>query len=436
MMSTQAIPATAQPVAAVSPVTTTERIQVVDILRGFALFGILLVNMAFFKSSWMPAHVGASADQHVLDRMATLLIDLLAEAKFFTLFSFLFGFGFAIQMLRAQRKGIGFVPRFLRRLLVLLAIGLIHMLLIWYGDILVSYALIGLLLILFRNRSPRALLIWAAVLLLSQVLLAAAGIGLIEAVRTVPEVAVTLAPAEAEMLSQLGATRAQDLQVYGSGSYPAIVAYRVSNLPLTLIGSLVSVPTILAMFLLGLYAGKRGLLHDVAVHQVFLRRVRLWGLLLGLIASGGLVLLQPQLSLFSSFYIQFINIALAGPLLSMGYAATVVLLAQQERWRERLAPLAATGRMALTNYLLQSLIFTTIFYGYGLGFFGQVGAATGLLLTVVIYGLQIPLSVWWLRRFQFGPMEWLWRSLTYLKPQPMRIQSEAVTTRYSGSHNY
>lgn len=429
MMSTQAIPAAAQSVTAVSPVTTTERIQVVDILRGFALFGILLVNMAFFKSSWMPANLGGSTDQSTLDRLATLLIDLLAEAKFFTLFSFLFGFGFAIQMLRAQRKGIAFVPRFLRRLLVLLAIGLIHLLLIWYGDILVSYALIGFLLILFRNRSPRALLIWVAVLLLPQVLLAAAGIGLIEAVRLVPDVAVTLAPAETDTLSQFSATRAQDLQVYGSGSYPAIIAYRAASLPITLVGSLISVPTILAMFLLGLYAGKRGILHDVAAHQVFLRRVRLWGLLLGLIVSGGLVLLQPQLSLFSSIYTQFINIALAGPLLSMGYAATIVLLAQQERWRRRLAPLAATGRMALTNYLLQSLIFTTIFYGYGLGLFGQVGAATGLLLTVIIYGLQIPLSVWWLRRFQFGPMEWLWRSLTYLKPQPMRIQPETATAR-------
>jgi uncharacterized protein len=428
-MSTQAISATAQPTTAVGPVSTVERIQVIDILRGFALFGILLVNMAFFKSSWGPEQINVNAEQSLLDRGATLLINLLAEGKFFTLFSFLFGLGFAIQMLRAQDKGVRFVPRFLRRLLVLLLIGLIHMLLIWYGDILVSYALIGFLLILFRNRSPRALLIWAAVLLLPQTLLTAAGISLIEIARTTPEAAAAIAPAETEMLSQLTTTHAQDIAVYGGGSYPAIVAYRLASLPFTLIGSLVSAPTILAMFLLGLYVGKRGIVRDVMAHEAFLRRVRLWGLLLGLIVSGGVILLQQQLSLFSTFYTQFLNIALAGPLLSMGYAATIVLLAQQETWRTRLAPLAATGRMALTNYLLQSLIFTTIFYGYGLGFFGQVGAATGLLLTIVIYALQIPLSAWWLRRFQFGPIEWLWRSLTYLKPQPMRVQREAVAGR-------
>lgn len=428
-MSAQTTPAAAHPTTAVSPVMTTERIQVVDTLRGFALFGILLVNMAFFKSSWTPAQVTASADQSTLDRLVTLLIDLLAEGKFFTLFSFLFGYGFAIQMLRAQLKGGSFVPRFFRRLLVLLAIGLSHMLLIWYGDILTSYALIGFVLILFRNRSPRTLLIWATVLLLLQALLAIAGIGLIEMMRTSPDTAAALAPAETQMLNQLTETRDRDLQIYGSGSYPAILTYRVGNLPLTLIGSLASVPTILAMFLLGLYAGKRGILHDIAAHQVFLRRVGLWGLLLGLIVSASLILLQPQLSLFSSFYTQFINIALAGPLLSMGYAATTVLLVQRETWRRRLAPLAAAGRMALTNYLLQSLIFTMIFYGYGLGLFGQVGAAIGLLLCVIIYGLQIPFSIWWLRRFQFGPVEWLWRTLTYLKPQPMRVQPEVIAAR-------
>jgi uncharacterized protein len=106
--------------------------------------------------------------------------------------------------------------------------------------------------------------------------------------------------------------------------------------------------------------------------------------------------------------------------LSFFYASVIILLAQRQPWKTRLAPLAAVGRMALSNYLFQSLVCTTIFYGYGLGLFGKVGPAAGVGLTFAIYAMQIPLSLWWLRRFRFGPMEWVWRSLTYGRLQPMR----------------
>jgi len=116
-----------------------------------------------------------------------------------------------------------------------------------------------------------------------------------------------------------------------------------------------------------------------------------------------------------------ICLLIAAPAMSFFYASTIILLAQGEAWRRRLAPLAAVGRMALSNYLLQSLICTTIFYSYGLALFGKVRPSLGLLLTIIICLIQIPLSVWWLRRFQFGPIEWLWRSLTYWQRQPMRV---------------
>jgi uncharacterized protein len=115
-------------------------------------------------------------------------------------------------------------------------------------------------------------------------------------------------------------------------------------------------------------------------------------------------------------------IGIGPPALCFFYAAALTLLAQRERWKIRLAPLAAVGRMALTNYLFQSLVFTTIFNSYGLGLYGKVGPALILALAVLIFTLQIPLSVWWLRRFRFGPAEWLWRTLTYGKLQPMRVQ--------------
>jgi uncharacterized protein len=418
-MSVQTTVAVPQRAETAGPITGRERIEIVDILRGFALFGILLVNMAVFKASWAGLQYTAT-DASPLDRIVTLAVDFFATGKFFTLFSFLFGFGFAIQMIRAKQKGVPFVPRFARRLLVLFAIGLIHALLIWYGDILVSYALIGFLLILFRNRSPRALLIWASALLLVATLLIGGFMGLMELSRMVPEGRAALAQVEAQTLAQTEGDVARDLAIYGGGSYGEIVRERISDYGGLLFGVLFMVLPILAMFLLGLYAGKLGILHDPAAHLTLLRRVRFWGLLLGFGLSLLLVIGQMRLSLFGALFSELLHFSLSGPLLSMGYAATIVLLAQHERWRSRLAPLGSAGRMALTNYLLQSLICTTLFYGYGFGLFGQVGAALGIVIALVIYALQIPFSMWWLRRFQFGPMEWLWRSLTYGAWQPMR----------------
>jgi uncharacterized protein len=120
---------------------------------------------------------------------------------------------------------------------------------------------------------------------------------------------------------------------------------------------------------------------------------------------------------------------IAAPALSLFYASTIILVTQDEPWNRRLAPLAAVGRMALSNYLLHSLICTTIFYGYGLALFGKVRPSLDLLLIIIIFLIQIPLSVWWLRRFRFGPVEWLWRSLTYWQLQAMRVSRKALRER-------
>lgn len=418
---------TAKPAPIDQPISEGDRLQIVDILRGFALFGILLVNMAIFKAAFGFGGPAALDDMPLLDRLARQAITLLAEGKFFTLFSFLFGFGFAIQMLRAQERGRPFVGRFSRRLLILLGIGLLHAFLIWYGDILVSYALIGFALLLFRNARPRTLLIWAAILLLGMTLVIGGLMGLFEWSRTIPGAVEQIQQLEQQTVAQFEQQFAEDQRVYGSGSYAEVVAYRARFMPTVYLSMIFQWPPVLAMFLLGLYAGKRGILHDPAAHLPLLRRVRFWGLTLGFASSLLVVVLQGRLSLFGSTMTPLLNFSIAGPLLSMGYAATIVLLAQQPGWLRRLMPLAPVGRMALSNYLLQSLVATTIFYGYGVGLYGQWGAAAGLLLSVVIYALQIPLSNWWLSRFRFGPMEWLWRSLTYGRAQPLRLTPAPAT---------
>lgn len=416
----------AQTRATTGPVSPGERIQVVDMLRGFALFGILLVNMALFKVAVSFEHLSATSIANLPDQLAALAIKLLADGKFFTLFSFLFGLGFSIQMIRAQQRGAHFVPRYIRRLLVLFLIGLAHVTLIWFGDILVTYALLGLVLLLFRNSSHRTLLIWAAALLTSVTLLAATATIFVETERADPAGGPAIERAETQLLASDAADAERRTEVYATGSYPDTLVERVNNPDgLAFVMGVQGVP-VLAMFLLGLYAGKRGILADVPAHLTLLRRVRFWGLALGLPLNALVVLAQAKLGLFSTLAVQFMGYSLAAPVLSMGFAATFVLLVQDKEWHRRLAPLGAAGRMALTNYLLQSLICTTLFYGYGYGLYGKVGAAMGLLLTVFIFALQIAWSEWWLNRFRFGPMEWLWRTLTYGRLQPMRLRPGQV----------
>lgn len=429
-MRGQAIPTHTTPVgareAAAGPTSFGERIQMVDILRGFALFGILLVNMALFKVSVSLEHLSATSIDGGVDRLAALAIKLLADGKFFTLFSFLFGLGFAIQMIRARRRGGRFVPRYVRRLLVLLVIGLAHVTLLWFGDILFTYALLGLVLILFRNSSPRTLLIWTATLLVGMSLMAATVVTFVEIESLDPAGQASVERAEAQVLAADAADAEHRAAVYGNGSYLDTLVERASSPDGLVFVMVVQGVPVLAMFLLGLYAGKRGILEDVPSHLWLLRRVRFWGLTIGLPLNALVMLAQARLGLFSTLAVQFLSFSLAGPVLSMGFAATLVLLAQREGWCRRLALLGAAGRMALTNYLLQSLVCTTIFYGYGLGLYGQVGAAAGIVLTVAIFALQILYSSWWLRRFRFGPMEWLWRTLTYGRIQPMVVRKDAV----------
>lgn len=416
--------ATAYPVAAtqastaVGPIEAADRIHVVDILRGFALFGILLVNMASFKANAIFAP--PSVDAAPIDRLASALILFFAEAKFYTLFSFLFGFGFSIWLARASTRGESSLGRFARRLGILLVFGLLHAVLLWNGDILVSYALFGFVLMLFRNRSPRALARWAIALLAIGALLTLLALGGLLWAQNLPAAAAPLREAEQQALTIARQQQATDFVVYSQGSYAQILGARLATLPFSYLFTLFGFPSIFAMFLLGLYAGKRGLLSDPQAHLAFWRRMLVWGLGIGLVASGLIVYGYNQLGLFGGYYVRFLNFYLAGPLQSLGYVSAIVLLWQRPTGRRILAPLAAPGRMALSNYLGQTLICTTLFYGYGFGLFGQLGAAAGIALTIVIFALQVVLSNLWLKRFRFGPMEWLWRTLTYGRAQPMQ----------------
>ena len=410
-----ALPHTIASPLVIGPVPGQERIEAIDILRGVAVLGILIVNMGLFS---LPE--GLPAQQlwpNMIDRTVETLILFFAQEKFKTLFSFLFGLGLAVQMMRAEARGARFLPLYARRLCVLLLIAAAHFLLLWDGDILHDYALLGFVLLFFRRRSLKTLLVWASIFLCVPLLFFGLTTRYSITGQVNPQVMNWISfehPAEDQE------TIEETQRIYSSGTYAEMLELRARELPRDLLPD-TDDAYILTIFLLGLYVGRRRIFHDVSAHLPFIRRVQVWGLMIGIagntaFAVGGSFEPSPA-SVMEN--VGRLCLVFAAPAMSFFYASTIILLTQGEAWRRRLAPLAAVGRMALSNYLLQSLICTMIFYSYGLGFFSKVRPSLGLLLTIIICLVQIPLSVWWLRRFQFGPIEWLWRSLTYWQRQPM-----------------
>lgn len=404
----------------IRPVATGERIEVVDVLRGWALFGILWVNLEFF--AWPLNYVFFPHDwSNPADHIAENVMKVLGQGKFYTLFSFLFGFGFSIYLLKGAQAARSAVPVYARRLLVLLAIGAIHGYLIWMGDILLVYAALGFVMLLFRNRRPKTLLIWSVIFLLLPV-----GIMFLAATASnmSPEVARDIEKDFAQNNAELTALGESALRVYPNGTYAEITRQRIQDY--NALGSFVLFfgPGILTMFLLGLWAGKTSLFQDVAAKLGFFRKVMWIGLIIGLPGSIFALWAMLKAGPMSPSFLTASGVlvsSFANPALSAFYVSALILLFHRPAWRARLEPLRNAGRMALTNYLMQSIICTTIFYGYGLGLFGKVGPRWFLPLAIVIYALQLVWSTRWLKRFQFGPAEWLWRTLTYGKRQPMRV---------------
>jgi uncharacterized protein len=394
-------------------------------LRGFALFGILLVNMTLFTHSFYSQIIGMGPPATALDQWARWDVAFFAEGKFYSIFAFLFGLGMALQYRRFREQGKPFVPFYLRRLGVLLLFGLAHAYLFWVGDILILYAVLGtLLLLFFRNRKPRTLLVWSGIFLLIPILLNGALYGLTEVARMTPDGSELMDAALAEQTRQFQTAAAEADRVYGTGSFVEVTQQRARDMNIVFSVLPFMAFNVLAMMVLGVYAGQRRVCEQIPEQLPFLRRVWLWGLIVGVLGNlvyvvAGAVSTRniPSLPLQASLVGQTIG----APALSLCYMTSLVLLAQRSAWRRRLQPLVPVGRMAISNYLLQSVICTTLFYGYGLGLYGQVGSAAGVLLTILIFTLQIALSAWWLRRFRFGPVEWLWRSLSYGRRQPMRM---------------
>ena len=399
-----------------TPVAAGERLDQLDVLRGFALFGILLVNFEYFLNPIQAVVLGHAGGLQSAGDAVDLIVKILAEGKFYPLFSMLFGAGFALMYERAVQRGQPFWPVYLRRLLVLLGIGLVHMLLIWSGDILLTYALIAFLMVLLFRRTPASRLPkWAVVFLLLPTLMMIAFTGLMALAP--PEAVNDMNRQFAEDLAEARETVTQAAAVYTSGTFMEATTQRFDDMLFLFASFLFWIPPILGFFLLGRWLIVTGRLAHPDLHTGFFSGALKLGFLAGLplcILGGWLIWEQDLLVLTPRLALASVCLAVGAPLLAFGYLAAVVVN------RRRLAWLAPAGRMALTNYLLQSLFWTWMIYGYGLGLGPDIPHAITPVLAVGFFALQVVASHIWMTRFRFGPAEWVWRCLTYMDLQPIR----------------
>jgi len=411
----------------ISPISLPERIEILDVLRGLAVCGILVGNMQWFSGYGMMTPAIAR-HRPFADQVTHFLVHFFVEGKFYSIFSFLFGFGFALQIARAEERGDSRASLFKRRLFWLLVIGLLHAYLLWSGDILSIYAVIGFVLILFRRKTNGALLMWAFVLLaipiLTYILLYILFVAFVP-----PDAVAKLDAAQINFWNETVRKVPQSsyLQII-TGYNLNMIAGRYASVILEM-----RLPKILAMFLLGFYAYRRKLFQNLSSHQPFIRRVLVYGLILGLVGNVTFAAFAGAEAVFPpspAGIVGVISYAFGVPALALALVALVATLWQRapsSHGRRLLAWLAPVGRMALTNYLMQTVICVFIFYGYGFGQFGRFGATTATLIALAIFVFQILMSALWLKYFSYGPMEWIWRQLTYRRRLSLRIKHPQMT---------
>ncbi len=375
------------------------RIEGIDALRGIALVGVLLINLdTEFRTTFFEQFLPVSYP-NVADKVARATLGFLVEFKAITIFSMLFGVGLAIQ--REAIGSRGAVPWLLtRRMLVLLGFGLIHLTVIWNGDILTEYALAGLVALPFLF-GPKWLLIGAS------------------ATAMLIFLCIPFLPFEFPFpnLNWMGVHIPQAKLVYGNGGFLEIMRFRIAELPTLSVYLIYIFPRTLSLILFGAWAWRCGFLRDDAVRGNVQGSVGWTAVAVGLILSwlNGSGIPAPMVLEFQVKY--FVDVS-APIILAIGYWILALRYFGQSSGRIT-AWFAAVGRMAFTNYIMQSVVLGLLFFGYGFGLLGQLGVLQGVAISLALFATQIWLSRLWLSRYRMGPLEWLWRSLMYGKVQPI-----------------
>ena len=518
-----------------APVAVGERLEALDVVRGFALFGIFLMNIEFFNRPYATFDEGMPRGLTGIDWLASWFVAYFVQGKFWTIFSLIFGMGFAVMLVRAERAGRDFVRLYLRRALALAVFGAVHFIYVWEGDILFSYAVgaLALLIVLYGKARPIVLacLAFAALGTVAEGFFAVAGglaaIGLLAlylrgdkrvawrgvsiplfsfillvagaavaivaivfwllpeapreprgplsvfgpllvvagwlswqyhepaAKRSVrmavglfvfaafamtamgivqhftPDPDPVRAPAAAaevkekreKALAELAAQKADEIKAVTRGSYLDTVALRGRHFLGKAAGDAGFAVLLVGMFVLGAWFVRSGVMAEPDRHLAFFRRLALYGLPAGIglgVLTGFIAMSHTPGDRHDGWLFARGLFTLGNLAACLGYVGLVVTMLSSRSAFARIRVLAAPGRMALTNYLLQSLLCMTVFYGFGLGRWGMPRAQQ-LLFVVVVFAAQVAFSHWWLARFRYGPMEWLWRGFTYREVPPLRI---------------
>lgn len=416
----------------ISPVIQQERANILDVLRGIALLGICLANYSVLSLYiYQPPPVQEVMSTASIDTAWKYFHFAFIDGKFYSLFSLLFGIGFSIILNKQLEKSNATLGIFYRRIIILLLFGLAHALLLWEGDILVLYALLGMLLPLFSKVPDKSLIKIIVILILIPLVF--------DLVKVLTDDGWNLAnifrPLAFSTAAKSGITETNFTNwLVLNKSYSDVMEWNQSGFFFRwemLMGTN-RLPKVFAMFLLGLYVGRNMIYAKLEEHKSLLKKIRNRSLLLGLPSTIAHAYLQND-----NYYLPHamglldtLFYALSVIPMSLFYTTSICLLFIKPGWQKRLLIFAPVGRMALTNYIMQTILGIFIFYGVGLGWGATIGLINVMFIALAVYILQLIYSNWWFKYFQFGPLEWVWRQLTYGKRLP--IVSRPGRTGVSG----
>ncbi|MEK5204526.1 DUF418 domain-containing protein [Bacillus sp. FSL R10-2789] len=376
-----------------------QRVEFVDAIRGFALFGILLVNITLIQfglfANEKPTYIFGK-----LDESANWFIQFFGTQNFISLFSFLFGLSIILLQKSIITKGKKFFPTYIRRISILLLLGYIHGTFVWEGDILFAYGIVGIFLMMFINRKPKTLLIWASILL---------ALIMFASYQSEPT---------SNTFNDVAPYIEKEHKVHETGSYMDHINFRLTENPFDYMGingifglvilSIFALIFMSPLFLLGMYVGKKGWLFEIDKHIPAVKKI--W------LITGIFSFTIKILTMFVKHPILImLQDSLTPVTMTFFYGSTIILLFHYKKVARLLTYMANMGKMSVSNYLAQSIIATTIFYAYGFGLYGKIGYFFGILLTIGIYTIQLFVSTYWLQKYRMGPVEYVWRLGTYLE---------------------
>ncbi|MBI3098109.1 MAG: DUF418 domain-containing protein [Planctomycetes bacterium] len=403
-----------------------ERLPLLDRLRGIAILGVLVANIPWYSQPISSGSSPRAPTDLWIDRVADMIVLVLVDGKMVTLLTVLFGAGLALQADKARAAGREFVPGYLRRQALLFAIGIAHGVLLWYGDILSAYAGVGCLATLFLALRPGRMLAVAAFLWAGTAAVLG-GLGLLRRYVVEPMTGAVTASEVGEdeesadpgwdIKGDRAADTSRELETYRSGPWSGMVEHRAWRVAEFLAATVTVLGwQILAGFLTGMALHRLGWFSDPGAHRMRWRRVALWGIGLGIPVHLLAVPFAWEGRDIECDILQYLGV----PFLTAGYLGLIALWTARGPGAFLARGVTAAGRLALSNYLAHSVVCGFIFYSYGLGWFGVFGRTENAIWVLLLWGLELPVSLWWVGRFRQGPVEWAWRSLAAGRALPFR----------------